>query len=188
MRTRSALPVAMAALVGPSVAVGSSAQAQAEAPNEPERYCSTRVLTEAELDAGAKSVITCSTSAESALGLQGYEVPAGLTPEAALSGGVVSYDGTGLVAIHYDGNGATGSSLSVIGTVCDGGGISFSAGDWWNDRISSTRHQACSTIKHWVNSDFSGTAEVTQQPSGWWQTLNATNNQVSSIKYFGPNN
>jgi hypothetical protein len=95
-------------------------------------------------------------------------------------------DASGLVAIHYDAANGTGSYLAVLGTVCDGGGISIAPGDPWNDKISSTRHQTCNTIKHFEHPDFSGATETTKRPSGEYQTLTTLNNIVSGVKYYGP--
>lgn len=190
MRKRTTVRAAtVAALTSPALVVAASGPATATA-SEPEEtiHCSTRLLTPAEVEAGVKSQITCSTSISDALAAQGLAVDPASSPDSLGDGPVGTLDSSGLVAIHYDGAYASGSSLSVVGSVCDGGGISFSSGDWWNDRISSTRHQACSTIKHWEHANYTGTAEITQNGSGYYSNLGSTNNVVSSIRYYGPPN
>jgi hypothetical protein len=137
------------------------------------------MLSPAELDAGVRSHVICTDTFAGSLEAQGVRLRPGTAQ--ALDGG--SY-----VAIHYDSAQGTGSALSVVGSACDGGGVAFPNGDPWNDLISATRHQACSRVKHWANADFSGTSELTQGGSSSLQALSATNNQVSSIRYYGPNN
>lgn len=149
------------------------------------RFCSTRMLSPAELEAGVRSVITCYDDFAQSLNAVGIK---GVSPTARPDT-VSTNDGSGLVAVHYDGYNGTGSSLSVGGSTCEGGGISFGAGDWWNDRISSTRHQSCSQIKHWTDADYQGATQLTNAGSGGLANLNATlNDAVSSIKYYGPVN
>lgn len=166
--------------------VSTAHAAPPETASEPENtYCSTNLLTPAEMQAGVTSVIHCYPTFDASLGAVGVRAPAGVTASAAME----TADVSGLVAIHYKMNNGIGQYLAIAGTTCNGGGISFNAGDPWNDVITSTRHQSCSQVKHWSDANFSGAEETTNGGSGTIVTLRSVvAGQVSSIKYFGPVN
>ena len=144
------------------------------------------MLSRSEMAAGVRSRIQCFDSFTAALASVGVtDVPAGTTPANLRT----DLDGSGLVAIHYSMGSGGGSSLTIAGSTCDGGGITLPPGDSWSDLIRSTRHQACSTIKHWTNSDYTGTEQTTNGGSTSLLNLNGSlAGHVESIKYYGPVN
>lgn len=85
------------------------------------------------------------------------------------------------VATHYDGTSGNGSFLEVSGNC--GESISFDSADPWNNVISSTRHFACGTIKHFTGANLNGTQENTTGSSGMLKNLTVIGNQVSSVGY-----
>jgi hypothetical protein len=86
------------------------------------------------------------------------------------------------VAVHYDGVSGINPSLVVTGNCYES--IALSTNDPWNNAISSTRHQACGTIKHYDLSNMSGDTYVTTGGSGMlWGDLDAMNNRTSSVGY-----
>jgi hypothetical protein len=148
-------------------------------------HCSTRALSPTQLDAGELSEIRCFATFAESLAAIGVEAPAGLSPADAEGVAALS----AVLAVHYDGNFGTGASLAIGGSDCNGGGISFSAGDPWNDVISSTEHRLCGRVKHWVDANYSGSYQNTQGGYGAVVNMNATlTNKVSSIKYYTPLN
>ncbi len=143
-------------------------------------HCATRMLTPSELDEGKMSSILCfSTRQLATRSLDGH-----------VADSVRRADTSGLVAIHYDSSGGSGTSLSIAGTDCNGGGINLDAADPWNDLISSTRHQLCSKIKHFETYNAGpGASQLTENGSGWSANLNSSvSNKVSAIRYYGPVN
>lgn len=85
-----------------------------------------------------------------------------------------------VVARHYDSTGASGAHLQVTGSC---GQQVVLTSSQWNNRISSTRHYACGTVKHYTGI-MAGSVQMTQGPSGWWENMNGTlNNNVSSLAY-----
>jgi hypothetical protein len=149
-------------------------------------YCSTRLLNPEEMQAGAHSIVTCYSTLTASLQAVGVDLP---PAQAATVLAQTSGDVSGLVAVHYKMNSGAGEYLAIAGTTCNGGGVSFNAGDAWNDVITATRHQACSQVKHWSDANYSGAEETTNGGSGSIAALRtAVAGQVSSIKYFGPTN
>ena len=74
----------------------------------------------------------------------------------------------------------------MAGDGCDGGGLSFSAGDNWNDTILATRHRLCSQVKHYSDADYRGEVQTTNGGNGTLNMMNGSlTRQVSSIKYQG---
>ena len=91
-----------------------------------------------------------------------------------------------MLAYHYDAANAQGSPYFVLGSDCAGGGVSFGAGEWWADRISSVRHHGCSAVKHWTGAGNTGASQTTEGGIGAVRNLNGTlNNSVRSIQYLG---
>jgi hypothetical protein len=129
---------------------------------EPIRVCWTQALSPEEVDAGETSEITCATTSATAG-----------RAAALLAGGT---------AIHYDGANGTGSELHVGGTC--GSRLDIPAGDWWNNRISSTEFVSCGNVKHYVGGGGTGASQLTTGVAGGVVNLNGTlNNQVSSVDY-----
>jgi len=100
-------------------------------------------------------------------------VKAGMAPT---SFGVLSIIGT-----HYDGTSGSGSSFSVTGADCNGGGLPTPSG--WNDRISSTWN-GCPAIVHYENSDYTGSTFTTFDVGSVSNITGYMNNKTSAIKYF----
>lgn len=149
-------------------------------------YCSTTVLTAAQLRAHQLSEIVCYASLAESLDAVGLHVAS-----TSATGPATNSIDPGLLAIHYDLSGGQGyTQLAVSGTQCGGGGISIAADSPWNDMFSSTRHGACSRIKHYENPGYQGNVCTT---FGAPDTVNnfdncannvVMNNRVSSIQYF----
>jgi uncharacterized protein affecting Mg2+/Co2+ transport len=127
------------------------------------QHCVTAALTDAQVAAGQTSKVTC------------VDVPVG-TPLRRSSM---------VIARHYDLTNATGAVLDVTGTTCTGAQVSFLSTDPWNNRITSTEHTVCGYAKHWSNSNYTGSNELTGNGTGGYvQNLGATlNNATSSIDY-----
>lgn len=127
--------------------------------------CHTWALTAEEIDAGETSEITCEWAVEGAVA-------------------TMATSDEYKLATHYSGPSGFGTMLSVYGTNCNGGGVSFGAGDPWDDRIVSTRHYLCGTIKHFEHSDYSGIEETT---TGTWGSVHNLGQdlyqETSAIEY-----
>lgn len=163
--SRWTMPAAVAALVVPALSPSAATAAPgAEAHVADELHCYTDALTAEEVEAGETSQVDC------------YPIP---QPASTLGG----HQPTSFVlARHYSAAGGGGAVLTVNGTSCTGASVSFGAGDPWNNRIRSTRNQACGNSKHFVNSNHTGDHQLV---SGFAVTnLNATlAGRVSSIEY-----
>lgn len=83
------------------------------------------------------------------------------------------------LATHYDGASFTGSSFTVSGVNCAGGYVNMTA--TWDNRVSSTSSSFCPRIRHWTNTNASGSSQDTT-PSG--NLTSPVNNAVSSIQYL----
>jgi hypothetical protein len=206
MRKFLAVSTAAGAVALPTVVVVAppSAVGQATEREEALPFCSTYVLTAEQITAGVTSRVDCyATLAESrvAVGLSPDEsteaelsAARAVTGEAKSQGAADRADGLAVAASsgnlawarHYDYVGG-GASFTVSGpaTGCDGSGISFAAGDPWNDRISSTRHYLCGKVKHWTDGGFGGNLDITvgllNQLLGLGGLLD---NQATSMRYF----
>lgn len=88
---------------------------------------------------------------------------------------------SGIIGVHYDGTNASGASLSVEGSDCNGGGLNLPAS--WNDRISSTTN-GCPTITHYEHVNYAGGIAVTTGVGSNTNIGGSMNNKTSSIKYF----
>ena len=141
-------------------------------------FCSTRALSPQQLQDGVKSTIKCYAALTESFDAIGVHMASATSSQLA-----VTNDASVLLAYHYDATNGSGTSFAVSGA-CDGGGLSMAAGDPWNDRISSTRHYACSRIKHFADANFSGTAEWTNNSSGNASNLGVISDAVSSIRYY----
>lgn len=174
-------------------------------------HCVTDILSIDEMARGAVSKVDCFDTYAEVLRVLGYEVtdedvtPGGPTDPSAQDSrraprGSAANAARGIavnaasfpvnkLATHFDDLLQNGSSLTVNGTNCDGGGISFGFGNSWNNRIRSTVHYKCHTIKHYPGSSYDGTA---YQTTGYWgnpRSMDTTmDREASSIKYFEPVN
>lgn len=153
--TRRAPAALVALLTGAALAASPTAPAGAD--DDP-LECWTLGLTDEEIEDDLTSVVVCD------------EEPPSFLLSATL-------------AIHYDATNGNGAQLSVLAPTCDHK-VKFVSTDWWNDRISSTRHISCGNIKHFVNNQFTGTHQLVQGVYGDLHNLNGTlNDQTSSIGY-----
>jgi hypothetical protein len=179
---------ATAAAVGAVALPIASSQTAEAAPTPVEKpHCSTRALTAAQIDRGERSTVACFPTFVESMAALGVTVPANATPRDLRIQSVAAL--SGVLAIHYDGFSASGSSLSVGGTDCGGGGISLPAGDSWNDRISSTKHQLCGRVKHWTDANYSGTSQLTEGGFNVARDMNSSlHDNVTSIRYYEPLN
>lgn len=180
----AAIPLMAPAVAGAATPTTTGTTATTAA-SEP--YCSTVELTPEQIAAGQTSEITCYGTLEASLRAVGVDAPAGVTLASAMAA-----DGTtasSVAAIHYKTTNGTGEYLSVAGDGCDGGGLSFQAGDSWNDAIMSTRHRLCSQVKHYSEADYTGNVQTTNGASGTLVMMNSQlTRQVSAIKYQGTMN
>ncbi|MGZ4681039.1 MAG: hypothetical protein ACXWCM_14425 [Acidimicrobiales bacterium] len=169
-------------LMAPAVAGAAPLPPATSATSQP--YCSTQELTPEQMAAGEISHVTCFGTLSESLQAVGIDAPKGATTQSLLSENVVT--ATGVAAVHYKSANGTGEYLSVAGDGCDGGGLSFAAGDSWNDTILSTRHRLCSQVKHYSDADYGGNVQTTDGSNGTLVQMNSQlARQVSSIKYQG---
>jgi hypothetical protein len=173
----AAVPTALS--VAPSVAA--AAIVAPAPPEEPasSTFCSTVLLTPDELAAGVMSTVRCYPTLDESLSAIGV-TPMGATTLASSDGAIAN---GGVIALHYDGDGGRGTPLSIGGTECNGGGLSFPAGHPWNDRIRSTAPRGCSTAKHWTEPDYQGATETVVGP-GTGNLSGALAGRVSSVRYY----
>ncbi len=165
---------ALAAAI-PAVAAPAWAGGKAE-------YCYTTLLSDAELEVGKVNSISCYSS-ELQL-TAAVAVKLGVPPLDPLAVLPLSFTNRRL-ARHYDGS-SGGSNLSVYGTSCTGGGLNLT-GTGWDDRISATQHGACGAIVHYTDINFGGSSQLTTGGCGGWAFMNyLLDNNVSSIRYYGP--
>lgn len=143
-------------------------------------YCVTTALPVAAIEAGATSDIECYSTLEEAFASADASAGAGAS-RAAGGDTAATSQASYLLAIHFDA-GVSGYDLLVYGEACDGRGISL-AGDWWNDRISTTQHRYCGTVKHIDHGDYTGDYEITSGGFGSIHFLGPLNNRVSSVRY-----
>jgi hypothetical protein len=178
MGAAAAVPTALA--VAPTAPVAAATTAPPPADDPPPSFCATVMLTPEQLDAGVLSTVRCADTYEGSLRAIGVE-PASAAGGASTSAGPVT-NGWVLLADHYEEWQGGGMPLSIWGDVCDGGGVSFPAGDAWNDRIRATAPRACSRVKHFADAGFSGTAELITRNNGIG--LSVVPGAVSSMRYY----
>lgn len=175
--------VVPAALSASAPVAASTAPAPSGQEDPGATYCATTMLSAEQIDAGVRSTIVCFDSLDESLRSVGLD-PGTVTrsasgvPQAALNAG-------GLVAVHYDNVNGQGLYLNINGSGCNGGGVSFAPWEFWNDRIRSTAHRGCSTIKHWAEPQYQGDMVAT---TGGVTNLGSLAGRVTSVRYFGPVN
>ncbi len=101
------------------------------------------------------------------------------TSSARLGDSPQSFGINSIIGTHYDGTNGTGTSFSVVGSDCNGGGLPVPLG--WNDRISSTLN-GCPAIYHYENTNYTGGLEITTGV-GNLTNLGGLNNKTSSLTY-----
>jgi hypothetical protein len=90
---------------------------------------------------------------------------------------VAASSSTFVIGTHYDGASLTGSSISVVGSDCNGGWLNLS---WsWKNRISSTAN-GCFRITHWDYDNLQGAWEDTL---GFGGNLIGLNDKTNSVQY-----
>lgn len=87
------------------------------------------------------------------------------------------------LAYHYKNLNGLGESLTVYGTDCGGGIVNFGAG--WNDVFQSTKQGKCSQVKHFVNSEASGSSQITSGGTHAMTNLNSTLRYAESSAAYG---
>jgi hypothetical protein len=110
----------------------------------------------------------------------GENIADDITPAEAKNNGVFAL--LSIIGVHFDANNGTGSSLTVNGSTCVGGGLNVPLA--WNDRISSTLN-GCPSIVHYENSNYVGSSIITYG-SGSLTSLSGAymDNRTSSILYY----
>lgn len=88
---------------------------------------------------------------------------------------------TSTIGVHYDGAGGSGSSFSVVGSDCSGGGLNLPL--IWDNRVSSTWN-GCPNIVHYNWRNYTGATFTTSGVGTIDDITGGMNNQTSSIKYF----
>lgn len=154
---------AVAGVLAPGALGSGSPPATATEPEEP-LACWTYALTAEEIADGVTSVIECEPASEATEGLASRM--------------------STVLARHYWSPNASGSYFDVFGTVCNGGGISFAAGDPWNDNIRSTEHRACGTVKYWEHSNNSGASEYLGGSMYQVRNLTTMAGYTSAVQYY----
>lgn len=157
---------------------GAAANADTATDTEPEQHCVVQVLgedTEGNFILGPE--VCFKTFAEVLTHVGVENVDPGITPATATRELLRS---SSLLGVHFEHSGLRGRSSTVWGTGCTGGG--FNVSSWWNDRISSTAHGLCGTIKHYEHFNYQGAVFTTNAPQG--DITGVMNDKTSSIKFF----
>ncbi len=84
------------------------------------------------------------------------------------------------LGIHYDGYGGSGSSISIVGTSCNGG--YWNASSWWRNRINSS-FNGCYHLRHYDNPSKSGSTFNTYT-GGQIDSLSWFANRTESVAYY----
>ncbi|MEJ5255944.1 MAG: hypothetical protein WHS89_11380 [Acidimicrobiales bacterium] len=178
MRSVTAVASTLAALAGlPPAALAD--QPSDVRPTPPERYCRVEAQDEVEVRAGKVAAPVCFDSFASLLESLGVEPSKVVDDPGAMSAS--SWPSNALAAHYEDGSGS-GVYIVVVGDDCNGGGLNLSSD--WNDRIYSTRHLRCGTVKHWRDWGMQGPSETTSGSYGTLRPLITLGGQVTSIQYY----
>lgn len=95
------------------------------------------------------------------------------------SGGSASRSSNVTIARHYKGQNYTGSSISIVGTICNGGTWTPS-GSWRNNIESSRIYCGGPSVRHYDSSSCSGSNFSTSSSK---TTLGWMNNKTSCVRY-----
>lgn len=168
----------LAAIFPLALASVAATDASDDIDTKPEEHCVVQVLGE---DAKGNFILgpeVCFKTFTGVLTHVGAEdVDPAVTPATATRGVLASNQ---LLGVHYIDSNLEGSSLTVWGTNCSGGGLNLSAN--WDDELSSTAHGLCGTIKHYELFDYDGSVFPTTSP--WKNITGVMNDETSSIRYF----
>ena len=85
------------------------------------------------------------------------------------------------LGIHFDGFNGSGSSISVVGSACNGGW--WNTGLTWANRISSSWN-GCYRLRHHDLANKEGASESTIG-AGATRNLSGLSNRVESVSYWG---
>jgi len=157
--------------------------ANAEASAGKAEQCVTKALTPRQMEAGVVSKLKCFATCGEVVEELGYTGPdaAKVSANEFFSEPQFAALASTVLARHLDYFG-TGSSITITGSACDGGGLNLSS-DWVN-RVDATQHVACGTIKHYDGNNYTGTMEQTQGTVNQLKFLTTIPDQVNSIKYY----
>ena len=131
-----------------------------------EEHCAARVVEKRLTGEMVLGPVSCRSSRAEAMEAIGASSSTGYTAQASFT-----------LAIHYDGFGLTGSSITIIGDDCLGGYINLSSD--WDNRISSTLN-GCYRIRHYDGSDKTGASQTLLGSGG---NLSSLNNLANSVQY-----
>jgi hypothetical protein len=179
MRSTTALPAALA-LLGPATFVLADQPTSRADDVAGERYCQVEIQDRADVEAGKVAEPVCFDSFAELLSSLGV-APGVAVADSPAAMAAESWPSNALAA-HYEGLGGGGSYNVVVGNDCNGGGVNLSSD--WNDRIRSTRHLRCGTIKHWRDWGLQGPSETTSGSYGTVRNLTTLDQQVTSIQYY----
>lgn len=89
---------------------------------------------------------------------------------------------------HCDGYcNLSGPTLTINGTNCNGGGLTFSS--TWKNKISDSQHKKCEHIRLYSSDSYQGLSEnFYGDYNDYSSPSSAMNNEANSAKYFGPVN
>jgi len=152
-----------------------------------ERHCNTRVLGASPEGEYILSPQECYATFDQAARAAGLSSPSRIDSQnvdsvmQAPANALVAY-----IAVHFDGQNFGGSSISIQGSGCSGGGINWATAQsgQWNNRFESSRQycQYGAYIRYHDTSTYGGT---TYTAAGWQDksTLLGLNNLTSSTIY-----
>lgn len=106
-------------------------------------------------------------------------VPDSITGQQAKEAGVLTADS--IIGVHYEYANGNGSTLTVNGTNCSGGGLNVPLS--WNDRISSTLN-GCPTIIHYEHTNYTGSSFSCFGVGSVNNVTGFMDNKTSSILYY----
>lgn len=172
-----ALTLAATALAGPSTEAVDETMAGAE-------HCVIEVIDQLETGELIMSDPACFETFAAAManasrgsvrvdpGTRGAEVFADASLSAALS--------TFTIGIHYDGYSGSGSSITVVGSACNGGYWNTPAA--WDNRISSSWN-GCHRLAHYDGPNKTGSYGSTWGTGSVHNVPSYINNKAESIRY-----
>lgn len=192
--------VAGLGMAGAPVGAASTSSAPRE-DAKAEEHCITDALSGTAIERGAVSALTCFPTYGEAMVALGLARPGAVIEPGSAEDPIrqpkgvsgrgrpqARFPSQGL-AQHWNDLSQTGSSITVNGTTCDGSGIQFGFGHAWNNRIRSTVHLRCYTIKHYPGDSYDGNWQTTEGNYGNPRTMNTSlDRETSSIMYHLPTN
>lgn len=154
------------------------ASAKAETPNK-EEHCLLTVTGKDANNFFTTAPLKCyGTFAEVMRATGSRTVKDSVTPQEAKAANLL---GDTVIGVHYDGYSASGSTLTVFGTTCTGGGLNVPLS--WNDRISSTMN-GCGSIIHYEHTNYTGASQITFGNGSLTNFTGYMDNRTSSILYY----